>query len=127
MVIRKTRSVTEISFFMAIRNLLNKINRQQAVLVGKQELTPVVREVEPASKFLLEKDNRSLRELSFEELEEKYKEVASWLETHEAQSGTNNRLDVNYRPYDPELYEKKHNELFSIMAEIYRKPLVENL
>ena len=74
-------------------------------------------------------DKEILPKLTMEELLDKYDLVYSWIQTHECETGTNNQLDINGRPYDHELYEKHFKLLEYIVLEMMStlRPVYEHL
>jgi len=107
---------------MSIQELLSKVKEQGHKVLEQDTLTTEQDSIEAS---VDEKVN--LEELSFHNLLEYYSEVCSWLETHEFQSGTENKLDVNDRPYDPKMYCEKLEEMQNIYSEIFQRPLTDGL
>ena len=107
---------------MSIQELLSKIKVQGQSDVEQDRPTT---EQDVINTSLDEKVN--LKELSFHDLLEYYSKVCSWLETHEYQSGTENKIDVNDRPYDPSMYCEKLEEMQNIYSEIFQRPLTDGL
>lgn len=102
---------------MSINELLAKVNRYPKLV---SERSACVVGLLPNSKSVnTDKD--------FEELLEQYATVKSWLETHECQTGTDNKLDINDRPYDHDMYCSKLKELEDIVVEIFSRPLEDGL
>jgi len=72
-------------------------------------------------------DPRTLSSMDSDTLNAKYDEVYSWTQTHFCQTGTDNKLDINNRPYDHDLW-VEHDELLKLIAiEMLNRPLYENL
>ena len=98
---------------MAIKELLNKIKN------NKDEKEAEENEISyqfPNNSVWFDKE--ILHKLSMEELLDRYDLVYSWLQTHECETGTDNQLDINGRPYDHELYEKHFKLLEYIILEM---------
>lgn len=108
---------------MSIKELLSKVTREESVTTVTAEKIDkeVVSELGSVSK------TTEIRYLTFQELLESYTVHKSWLETHECQTGTENKLDINDRPYDHEMYCKKLIELEDIVCEIFSRPLTDGL
>lgn len=104
---------------MSIKDLLSKVNRDDVA-------NPILTSEQVTNKLDITKENK-LEDLSFSELLNKYTETRSWLETHECQTGTENKLDVHDRPYELEIYCTKLKELENITCEILSRPLTEGL
>jgi len=64
-----------------------------------------------------------LESLADGKLIELYKKTKDWLLKHEAQSDTNNQIDVSGEPYNPEQYEAKLKLLERIDDEGRRRQL----
>jgi len=105
---------------MSIKDLLSKVER-----------TPEVRKIylttEQVKANLHLKQVDKIEELSFTDLLNRYTRIRSWLETHECQTGTDNKLDVNDRPYNHEQYCNNLKELERVACEILSRPLTEGL
>ena len=112
---------------MAIKELLKKAKMKQELELKNEEI------IEPKkieNSFIYEGvlfDSKILPTLKPDELNSKYDEVYSWIQTHECETGTNNTLDINGRPYNHELYEKHFNLLNEISYEMICRPPYENL
>ena len=102
---------------MSINDLLAKVNRNQDGLSEQVKKDTVM---SPTTEVVL-------GSLDYEKLLDKYACIKSWLETHECQTGTNNKLDINDRPYDHEAYCIKLKEMEEIVCEIFSRPIEEGL
>jgi hypothetical protein len=110
---------------MSIQEILSKVIREP-----RSETPPLASEltnVNILGESLAQKDSDSLTVLPFHQLLEKYSMLKSWLETHECQSGTGNKMDVNDRPYDHGAYQTKLKELKNTVSEIFIRPLTDGL
>lgn len=107
---------------MAIKELLMKAKmKQELELKSEENIEPTKIE----NSFIYEGvlfDSKILPTLNPDELNSKYDEVYSWIQTHECETGTNNSLDINRRPYNHELYEKHFNLLNEISYEMRCRP-----
>ena len=123
---------------MSIKELLAKVNKetQNEVLTTEQvknkSFVSLMSPEKQDENRIVSQDTEKLRnvkvsELSFTDLLEHYSQLRSWLETHECQTGTNNELDVNDRPYDSKQYVKKLEELENIVCEIFARPVTDGL
>ena len=102
---------------MSIENLIQKINEK-------------INLIEPQTVRIMESvpnTPKELEELHSKELSRLLGEIQSWLQTHECQTGTNNTLDVNDRPYDSAKYEEKLQELYAVTAAYFSRPVGEEI
>lgn len=106
---------------MSIQDLLYKVKREDTN--NSKELVKEITVIEENKKTL---ECKNIEKLLFHELLEYYAELRSWLETHEYQNGTD-KLDVNDRPFDEELWISKLKVLESVATEIFTRPLTDGL
>jgi len=119
--------------FMSVKDLILKVNKAQTGNSGSQTIQEVIREVD-SENFENQEiqateifEPADLSKLSSKELLALNKQLTSWLETHECQTGTNNKLDVNDRPYNHELYLKKLRLYEETYVAYFSRPLGEEL
>lgn len=117
----------QVTLYMAVKDLLRKIKETDTEpAVISPVVVPKKIEEPKETKYLAHLD-KPLEELSFKELMEKETYLKSWLETHECQTGTNNTLDVNGRPYDQKKYEEMLDAYETTVVEIFARPSEECL
>ncbi|MBI2414380.1 hypothetical protein HYV31_00840 [candidate division WWE3 bacterium] len=115
---------------MPVKDLLLKVNKAQTGNHSVHMIQEVVKEVDsenqgiPATETF---ESVDLSTLSSKELLALNKQLTSWLETHECQTGTDNKLDINDRPYDHELYLKKLRLYEETCVAYFSRPLGEEL
>lgn len=107
---------------MSIKELLSKA--KENIHTIEEQNTPTKQQEDVETN---ESEKKDIKKLSFLDLLEYYSEVCSWLETHECQSGTDNKLDINDRPYDSKMYCEKLEEMQDIYCEIFQRPLTDGL
>lgn len=115
---------------MSVKDLLLKVNKSQTGNHNTQTIQEVVKEVDSENS-----ENQAtepfeaidLSKLRSKELLTLNKQLTSWLETHECQTGTDNKLDINDRPYNHELYLKKLRLYEESFVEYFSRPLGEEL
>lgn len=115
---------------MSVKDLLEKVNKAQTGNHNTQTIQEVVKEVgsENSENQAVEPfEAIDLSKLSSKELLALNKQLTSWLETHECQTGTDNKLDINDRPYNHELYLKKLRLYEETCVEYFARPLGEEL
>ena len=115
---------------MSVKDLIEKVNKTQAGNHNVQTIQEVVKEVasENSENQAIETfEPVDLSKLSSKELLVLNKQLKSWLETHECQTGTDNKLDINDRPYDHELYLKKLRLCEETYVAYFSRPLGEEL
>ena len=112
---------------MAIKELLKKAKMKQELELKSEEI------IEPKkieNSFIYEGvlfDSKILPTLKPDELNSKYDEVYSWTETHFCLTGSDNKLDINDRPYNHDLW-VEHDELLKLIAiEMLNRPSCEKL
>jgi len=118
---------------MSVKDLLLKVNKVQTGNHNVQMIQEVIKEVD--SENSRNREHRvnetngiaDFSKLSSGELLALNKQLTSWLETHECQSGTENKLDINDRPYDQELYLKKLRLYEETYVEYFSRPIGEEL
>ena len=118
---------------MSVKDLLEKVNKTQTGNSKPQMIQEVVKEVDSDNSEIKEvsetegSEATDLLKLSSKELLGLNKQLTSWLETHECQAGTDNKLDINDRPYDQELYLKKLRLYEETYVKYFSRPLGEEL
>ena len=113
---------------MVIKELLKRVNK------NKVEIEFDLIEEINGFKFNEKIENRgvlfdpsTLSSMDSDTLNAKYDEVYSWTQTHFCQTGSDNKLDINYRPYNHDLW-VEHDELLKLIAiEMLNRPLYEKL
>lgn len=107
---------------MSVKDLIEKVNKSQIGNHSTQTIQEIVKEVGSEKSETVD-----LSKLSSKELLSLNKQLTSWLETHECQTGTDNKLDINDRPYNHELYLKKLRLYEETYVEYNSRPLGEEL
>ena len=113
--------------FMSVKDLIEKVNKSQIGNHSTQTIQEVVKEVSSENQPTEIFDTVDLSKLSAKELLALNKQLTSWLETHECQTGTDNKLDINDRPYNHELYIKKLHLYEETYVAYFSRPLREEL
>jgi len=113
---------------MSIRELINKAKMKLGIKskIDKDlDLDYFDEDIElPNNQVLF--DSSIISSLDCDELDNKFDEVCSWLQTHR-QDKINKNLDINGREFNEELW-NKHNELYSFLkVELLTRPLYEKL
>ena len=83
--------------------------------MGIKDLLDRIKNIKPSSSNSLLFDPSIIPYMDGITLNIKYDELNSYTQTHFCQTGTNNKLDINDRPYDHELW-LKHDELLTLIA-----------
>ena len=118
---------------MSVKDLLAKVNKTPTGNREVQMIQEIIKEAVPADfggqESLVPEvfEDVDLSKLSSKELLELNRELTSWLKTHECQTGTDNKLDLNDRPYDHKLYLSKLKQLEQTASEYFTRPLGEEL
>ncbi len=115
---------------MSVKDLIEKVNKSQTGNHSTQMIQDVVKEVgseNSETQFTESFEPVDLSKLSSKELLELSKQLTSWLETHECQTGTNNKLDINDRPYNHDIYLKKLRLYEETYVAYFSRPLGEEL
>jgi len=118
---------------MSVKDLLAKVNKTQTGNHNAQMIQEVIKEAVPANFGDWELtvpevfEDVDLSKLSSKELLDMNKQLTSWLKTHECQTGTDNKLDINDRPYNHALYLHKLHLFEKTFSEYNTKPLGEEL
>ena len=112
---------------MSVKDLIEKVNKSQNGNNKPQMIQEVVKEVGSENIATETVAPVDLSKLSSKELLELNKQLTSWLETHECQTGTDNKLDINDRPYNHELYLKKLRQYQETYVIYNSRPLGEEL
>lgn len=115
---------------MSVKDLIEKVNKSQTGNHSTQTIQEVVKEVDSDNSEIKATETFEtvdLSKLSSKELLALNKQLTSWLETHECQTGTGNKLDINDRPYNNELYLKKLKLYEETYVEYFSRPLGEEL
>ncbi|EKD99949.1 MAG: hypothetical protein ACD_22C00128G0005 [uncultured bacterium] len=118
---------------MSVIDLIEKVNKSQIGNHSTQTIQEVIKGVDPENSENQEIQDTTpfepvdLSKLSSKELLALNKQLTSWLETHECQTGTDNKLDINDRPYNYELYLKKLRLYEETCVEYFSRPLGEEL
>lgn len=115
---------------MSVKDLIEIVNKTQIGNHSTQMIQEIVKEV--GSENYENQANEAFEQVALPKLSSKEllalnKQLTSWLETHECQTGTDNKLDINDRPYNHELYLKKLRLYEETCVEYFSRPLGEEL
>jgi len=110
---------------MSLKDILAKVARGKVEPAKNEVLTTEQVKNKPANSDFA--DQKGANSETFSELLCSYDALSSWLQTHECRTGTDNKLDLNDRPYDHEQYGRKLKELEEVICEIFSRPVTDGL